>query len=446
MARSFFALLLVVSLLFSLSLPLRAQGPPPPGSPAAPKVQVLVCATPYNGTVKIYKYEPLQGRRGRDPLLTGNTGEPCFLEPGDYTIEVTARQSFFSFYRSEIPNVRITTLTMSQQVQTPAEMKVTRWGSVIFVLVLLALALGGAVAFIVQGRHKSQMKMVIERAAQETARITVFKNGVPEKIGDYTVLGKLGQGGMATVYRVQSGAGDIFALKVPHAHVFEIPEFKNRFLREADIIKSLHHPHIVRMFDYGVGENYSVPYICMEFVEGMSLKSFMDKNPSLPIKKAAGIITDVASALGYAHERGIVHRDIKPENVMITKKNEIKLMDLGIARTKGSKTLTATGMTLGTPYYMAPEQVESKSVDKRADLYSLGVVLYELLTGKLPFDAEEPINVIIMHLNDTPPPPRKHNSHIPPELELIVLRLLEKDPAHRFQSADELVSALQKYL
>jgi hypothetical protein len=394
------------------------------------------------GRVLIYHCND-DGSRGA-LVLEGMTDVPYTLPKAKYTIQVIAEGGFFSYYFAELPGY--STLTSAGSCEPRLEQRKTiRWSRVLIVIIAGFVLFFGILLYYFREYFHKRIKDVIRQKDMELARTTVLRDGVPERIGDFKVLDKLGQGGMAVVYRVQDVHGDIYALKVPHAHVFSVPEYRERFIREAEIIKKLHHPGIVRMYDYSLGENYSIPYICLEFVVGQSLKAFMEKNPVLPIKRVARIIIDVSSALGYAHEKGIVHRDIKPENIMISKKNDVKLMDLGIARSTESKTLTATGMTLGTPYYLAPEQVESKLVDCRADLYSLGVVLYEMLTTKLPFDSEEPINVVIMHINDEPPPPTVHNAMIPKDLEAIVLKLLEKNPRDRFQSAEELMKALQRY-
>jgi tRNA A-37 threonylcarbamoyl transferase component Bud32 len=441
-------MLLAFFFFLSISPPASGQYTPmftsTPASSLAPPEQATITVKPCQraGRVMIFHCND-DGTRGA-LVVEGMTDVPYPLPKGKYTIQVYAKGGPFSYYFAELPGY--STLTSAGSCEPRLEQKrMIRWNRVITLIVAGFVILIGMLIYFFRGYFRSRIRDVIIQKDIEMARTTVLRDGVPERIGDFKVLDKLGQGGMAMVYRVQDTHGDVYALKVPHAHVFSVPEYRERFIREAEIIKKLHHPSIVRMFDYSLGENYSIPYICMEYVLGQSLKAFMDKNPVLPIKRVAKIIIDVASALGYAHEKGIVHRDIKPENIMITKKNEIKLMDLGIARASESKTLTATGMTLGTPYYLAPEQVESKMVDRRADLYSLGVVLYEMLTAHLPFDSDEPINVVIMHINDDPPPPTMHNAMIPKDLEAMVLKLLEKNPKDRYQSAEELIDALKRY-
>lgn len=282
-----------------------------------------------------------------------------------------------------------------------------------------------------------------EQAGREQIELPSSAPKTILEIGDYKVIDRLGRGGMATVYKVKDKYGDIYALKVPHPHIFEDAEFKKRFLREAKHIQSLNHPNIVRMFDYSIGRDDSTPFICLEFVDGVTLKSFMEKNPMLPMGVTLRIASQIASALGFAHSKGIIHRDIKPENIMVTKKNEIKIMDLGISRGADSTTLTSSSATIGTPYYLAPEQVQSSMVDARADLYSLGVIMYEMLTARLPFASENPVEIIMKKMAEAPPPPRRFNALIPGDIEKIVLKLMETDPAKRFQSARELLEAIE---
>jgi tRNA A-37 threonylcarbamoyl transferase component Bud32 len=369
-------------------------------------------------------------------VLEGDTGRRYEIKREKCKVVVRSENGLFSFKEGseEIDgdNVVQDDITLS-----PDQVLVIKWPRV---FILAALFIMVFIWGYMQKRSLQQRVTPADSASQAGT------GDIPATVGPYSIIEKLGRGGMATVYKTRDTHGDIYALKVPHPHIFEIPEFRARFLREAEIIRTLHHANIVRLYDYGSGQDGETPYICLEFVTGISLRKFLEENPVLPTRRVAKMITEIAVALGYAHSKGIVHRDIKPDNIMLTTKGVIKVMDLGIARAVDKQTLTATGTTLGTPHYIAPEQVEMKKVDGRADLYSLGVIFYQMLAAKLPFDAEEPINVILMHVSEEPEPPTRHNALIPKELEAIVMKLLRKDPAERFQTAAELIAALKKYL
>jgi len=410
----------------------EAQGtgatPSPSASMQGGPVDVLVYVSP-NKVGKVTFYDE-SGKLA----ATGEVGKVIGLKPGAYKIEVISKHGIFCCWKGE---KLFHTDPLSPEVIV-LQKRVINWP---LIIVLALLLVSGTAAFIF--RDSILKKIQAPKKAEDPLK--TLTGSMPQLIGPYTFVERLGQGGMATVYKVKDRYGDFYALKVPHPHIFNIPEFRARFIREAEIIKTLHHPNIVRLFDYGRGEDGETPYICMEFVTGKSLRDFIDENPVLPVARVVKIVSEIAGALGYAHSKGIIHRDVKPENVMMASNGVLKLMDLGIARATDKKTLTATGTTLGTPHYIAPEQVEVKSVDGRADLYSLGVILYQMLTARLPFDAEEPVSIIIMHVSEEPEPPSKHNALIPAGLEAIVMKLLEKEPHKRFQTAEELIEALKKF-
>ncbi len=259
--------------------------------------------------------------------------------------------------------------------------------------------------------------------------------------GRYRVLQKLGSGGMADVYCAEdSQLGRRVALKVLHRRFAEDQQFVERFRREASSAAGLQHPNIVAIFDRGEWDG--TYYIAMEYVEGRTLKDIIREKGPAPPEAAVDITLQILRAARFAHKRGIVHRDIKPHNVLIDTDGRVRVTDFGIARA-GTSDMTETGSIMGTAQYLSPEQAQGRPVDARSDLYAIGIVLYELLTGRVPFDAESPVTIALMQVNEAPLPPRQLVPAIPPELEAIVLRAMEKDPARRFADADEFIAALE---
>ncbi len=254
----------------------------------------------------------------------------------------------------------------------------------------------------------------------------------------YRLIRQLGQGGMATVYlAVQESVDREVALKVMSPFLASDRSFTERFLREARIAAQLHHPRIVTVHDVGVHDTYH--FIAMQYLSGGKL-SDIDLS-GLEVARALQIVQDIAEALAYAHDKGYVHRDVKPDNILFDEKGASCLTDFGIARAADSNTqMTATGSIIGTPHYMSPEQARGRKVDHRADLYSLGIVLYELLVGEVPYQSEESLTVCIMHVND--PLPRLPQCLAP--LQPVLDRLLAKDPADRYAQAGEFLQALQQ--
>jgi eukaryotic-like serine/threonine-protein kinase len=250
----------------------------------------------------------------------------------------------------------------------------------------------------------------------------------------------LGQGGMARVYRgLDRQLRRQVAIKVLAPPFDRDREFVERFQREARAAAGLSHPNIVAVFDSGSDDG--THFIVTELVEGETLADRLGRDGSMPQAEAVAVAVDIARALAAAHERGLIHRDIKPGNVMLPPDGRVKVVDFGIARAAGSDTLTNTGVVLGSTAYLSPEQASGQPVDERADLYALGCVLYEMLTGRVPFSADTPIATMYRHVNEDPPPPSTF-APIPSELEDIVMRALEKDPKRRFASASELEAAL----
>jgi tetratricopeptide (TPR) repeat protein len=264
-------------------------------------------------------------------------------------------------------------------------------------------------------------------------------------LGKYQIIERLGRGGMADVYRAyQPGLDRLVAVKVMHSHLAEEAGFITRFQREAKAIARLRHPYIVQVIDFDVQDD--VYYMVMEYIEGSTLKEWLrdlaSRGERLPTHYALDIAAKLADALAYAHGEGMVHRDIKPANVLLRRPDHPVLSDFGIARIVGMTGLTAEGATIGTPAYMSPEQCRGETADERSDIYALGVVLFEMLAGHPPYDADTPYAVILKHINDPIPSPRQIVPDLPDAVELIILRSLAKDPGDRFTSAAALRDVL----
>lgn len=260
----------------------------------------------------------------------------------------------------------------------------------------------------------------------------------------YRVVEKLGSGGMADVYKaVDEVLGRTVAVKVLHPQYATEPSFVARFRQEAQAAANLSHPSIVNMYDWGrEGDTY---YIVMEYVAGTDLKTLLKERGPLDPMKAAEYAAQVCGALSVAHGYDVIHRDIKPHNIVLMPDGTVKVMDFGIARA-GNTTMTQTGSVLGTAQYVSPEQAQGKPLGPASDLYSLGVTLYELVTGKLPFEGDTPVATALMHVNDEPVPPRVLRPSVPPALEAVILRAMRKNPADRYQSASEMREDLRRVL
>jgi beta-lactam-binding protein with PASTA domain/predicted Ser/Thr protein kinase len=258
----------------------------------------------------------------------------------------------------------------------------------------------------------------------------------------YRVLNRIGSGGMADVYCAEDlQLGRRVALKLLYRRFAEDEEFVERFRREASSAAGLQHPNVVAVFDRG--EFDGTYYIAMEFLEGRSLKQIVRQEGALDPDRAIDIVTQILKAARFAHRRGIVHRDIKPHNVIVDDEGRAKVTDFGIARA-GASDMTETGSIMGTAQYLSPEQAQGHPVDARSDLYSIGVVLYELLTGRVPFDAESAVTIALKQVSEQPVPPSEFNPAVSEQLEDVVMRALQKDPANRFADADEFILALDQ--
>jgi eukaryotic-like serine/threonine-protein kinase len=265
-------------------------------------------------------------------------------------------------------------------------------------------------------------------------------------IGNYQIMEELGRGGMAVVYRAyQQSLNRYVAIKVlPPQFAFD-REFVERFQREAKAAAGLRHPNIVVIHD--VGQEDGIYYIVMEYLEGRTLKQVIEQGGPLPPKQVGRIVEQVAAALDYAHKRGFVHRDVKPANIFVGEGDRVTLTDFGIAKA-GAETqhLTRTGTLMGTPEYMSPEQAAGGTVDHRTDLYALGVVLYQMLVGRVPFRGTTPHAVLHAVIYEPPPPPRQINPNLPPAIEAVIVKAVAKRPEQRFQRGAEMVAALRTAL
>jgi eukaryotic-like serine/threonine-protein kinase len=265
---------------------------------------------------------------------------------------------------------------------------------------------------------------------------------IGDTIGDYQVIGILGAGGMGKVYKVRNIISDrVEAMKVLLPDLAHESELADRFVREIKLLASLDHPNIAALHTALRLENQLL--MVMEFVEGETIESRLQQGP-MPPQDAVPCVMQVLSALSYAHERGVIHRDIKPANMMVTPNGGVKLMDFGIAKAAADRRLTMTGTTMGSLYYMSPEQVKgSAGLDARADIYSVGVSLYEMVTGTRPFKGDSDYAIMAAHLEKVPVPPIQVDPKLPPALNEIILVAIQKDPADRFQSAQAFRGALE---
>jgi beta-lactam-binding protein with PASTA domain/predicted Ser/Thr protein kinase len=260
--------------------------------------------------------------------------------------------------------------------------------------------------------------------------------------GRYRIMRKLGSGGMADVYLAEDEElGRRVAIKILNDRHANDDSFVERFRREAKNAAGLSHPNIVSIYDRGEAEG--TYYIAMEYLDGRSLKELVVARGPLPIPDAIEATRQVLGALRFAHRKGVVHRDIKPHNVMADADGRLKVTDFGIARA-GVSQMTEAGSIIGTAQYLSPEQARGAAVDQRSDLYSIGIVLYEMLTGQVPFTGESPVEIAMKHLSDTPRPPSMLRPEIPPDLDMVVLRSLAKRPEDRFQTAEEMDEELQR--
>lgn len=311
-------------------------------------------------------------------------------------------------------------------------------------LILVGGGGGGLFLFRASKARRAQQDWDLKREA-----LIAHSDGADPLVGSilgdrYLIVDVLGQGGMATVYRAVPSESleqsEMVAIKVIQKQFAQDREFQARFKREVLVSKGLTHPNIVRVEDWG--EHEQMLYLVLEFVNGESLDRAIPRN-GWKLEEAMPTLSSVLAAMIYAHEQGVVHRDIKPENIMLTRSGAPKIMDFGLARSQDVSKVTKTGSALGTPAYMPPEQITGAPPTPAADQYSLGVMFYEALTGRRPFEADDPVAVVFKQMSEEPPSPLEYKPGLNPTLAEILLRMLEKSPAARFASLEVVLEGLQ---
>ncbi len=288
------------------------------------------------------------------------------------------------------------------------------------------------------------MGICIYQYENQTYKIKNRTIAMISNLGRYEIISELGQGAMGVVYKATDPLIDrLVAIKTINLGLAldEKEEYEGRFYQEAKAAGRLSHPNIVTIFD--LGKSDEVAYIAMEFLQGKELRDILDDGEKMPVERVLDVATQVALGLAYAHEHGVVHRDVKPSNIMVASDGHVKITDFGIARMESSSVRTQTGMVLGSPKYMSPEQVLGKLIDQRSDIFSLGVVLYEMLTGKPPFAGENVNAIMYQTLNNIPNSPGSLNPNVPDMLNFIVAKALAKGLEDRYQDAKILAEDLR---
>jgi serine/threonine protein kinase/tetratricopeptide (TPR) repeat protein len=276
----------------------------------------------------------------------------------------------------------------------------------------------------------------LETPKEELTRGTKFA-------GRYEIIEELGKGGMGRVYRVEdTKLKQEIALKLIKPEIAKDKKTIERFRNELTLARNIRHKNVCGMFD--LGESEGAHFITMEYVRGEDLKSFMRRSGLIAVGKAVAIANQICDGLEEAHRLGVIHRDLKPQNIMIDKEGNVRIMDFGIARSLRTKGITGSGVMIGTPEYMSPEQVDGKEADQRADIYSLGVILYEMVTGRVPFEGDTPFSVGVKHKSEVPRPPKEINDQIPEDLNRVILACMEKDKEKRYQNVGQLKSDLER--
>src|SRR5262245_12202335 len=272
---------------------------------------------------------------------------------------------------------------------------------------------------------------------------TTFMNVASALEGRYQVLQELGRGGMGIVFQAHDKQlNDQVAIKILSPLLSNDADALDRMKREVSAARRITHPNVIRIHD--IAESKGLHYVSMEYFHGTSLKEYIKRSGSQSLMQAYNIASQICDGLEEAQQQGVIHRDLKSQNIIINAANHAKIIDFGLAHTAHLQGMTATGLIMGTPEYMAPEQVAGKRVDERADVYSLGIILYELFTGRVPFSGYSAIAVGFKQMKDDPPPPRELNPQISPAVENVIFKALQKDPMHRYRSAAELKLDLEQ--
>jgi serine/threonine-protein kinase len=261
----------------------------------------------------------------------------------------------------------------------------------------------------------------------------------------YEIMEPIGSGGLSQNYKARSPDGTFVTLKFPSTELVGDPATYERFLRELKIGQKLSHPAIPRALS--INENKTGPCLALEYIEGKSLRKLLLEDAPLSLEQSLDFISQLAEAVSYLHSHGVYHRDLKPENIIVDSNGKIHIVDFGIALLQGARRVTWQNLSdaLGTPDYMAPEQIQGKRGDARTDLYALGILLYEMLTGAVPFHGDNALAVMHQHLTATPPLPRQSNPEIPPNLEAIIMKAVRKNPKERYQSAGAFLADIKNY-
>lgn len=321
-----------------------------------------------------------------------------------------------------------------------------RYRPVVAFPLLAGLAVAGALGWRARSRTREQLTRAREVEAMQ-ARADDSYPLIGKLMGGYRVVDRLGRGGMATVYRgvrEEDGVrqpGSEVAIKVISRDLSEDPEFRARFMRESRVSQFVEHAGIVHVVDSG--EQEGLLYLVMELVPGVPLRDLV-REGGLPVPEVLDLARPMLTALQAAHDGGIVHRDLKPDNVMVLGPKKVKLMDFGLARSQEFTVLTVSGTALGTPAYMAPEQIQAGSIDARVDQYAAGVVLYELLTGRRPFESGDAMALLFSHLSEDPPSPREFRPDLAEDVAAVLLRMIAREPEDRFGSVREALQALER--
>jgi eukaryotic-like serine/threonine-protein kinase len=269
-----------------------------------------------------------------------------------------------------------------------------------------------------------------------------------QAVGRYDVVDLLGEGGMSESYRARDReTGQTVVLKVPYANIIGDPSTYSRYERETEIGRRLVHPNIQRLLDTGRLEDTVAPYIVWEYVDGESLRQYLSEHAPLPTDEAMDLAHQLASAVDACHQQGIVHRDLKPENVLITPEHQLKLLDFGIALLQGARRLTWSRLsnTVGTPDYMAPEQIRGERGDRRTDIYALGMMLFEMLAGKVAYEGDNALSIMNQHVNQEAPRVKSKRSDVPQQLDAIVAKAIRRNPHERYESVAELLHDLDHW-